>query len=154
MAADRENARERFSDFITSLEDDLENAERLGKNGDIEMLQILLSFDGVQDIIATEAEKAGELMPPENYQTEADKIAYRYILSVFKAALSKIKDSVVDRSFLNSVEEKNLDIMKRSILYYKKMYPELNLEQFLNEIDTIPIYVPIKQGFWSRFLKK
>ncbi|MEI6316730.1 MAG: hypothetical protein WCO65_03360 [bacterium] len=71
--------KESFLDYIIALENQLELAEQYASAGDVRVLRIAQSLEGIENEVAEKAQDANEPIPPEDYSTHM-----QHIIDAFK----------------------------------------------------------------------
>jgi hypothetical protein len=152
--ADRQESKDRFFELVSSLERELSLAEECGKKGEIEMLQIVRDIDDSEEMIEKSAHESGEIPPMRDYKAEADKITRKYLPTIIRNESIKIKDSIDNLGCMNKSCKKMIDDLTATVNYYEELYPELNLEEYVVELETVCRNFPYKRNLLERLLGK
>lgn len=119
-------ARNDMLSYIVFLEDTLEEAEKLGHEGDPQMFDVLKKIEGSKDELELYSKESKEPVPIRNYELAAEKIKVTFLPKIVKNLAEIIKKG--DRS------KADIDEIIDTISYYNEEYPELNLAETLKDI--------------------
>lgn len=119
-------SRQEMLSYIVFLEETLEQAEKLGHEGDPEMFEVLKKIDGAKEELALYGAESKEPIPNRNYEEAAEKIKVKFLPKIVKNLVLSIKNGEKEKGEIDQI----VDI----ISYYNEEYPELELASILSDI--------------------
>ncbi len=131
---EKRKVKQDFLDYIISIENNLEIAEEYGSLGDIRMFDVLKNMVYINEDVASHAKFAEEEMPPEDYGTHVWHLVRDCFQKVASREIERIQNGV-DADGLNRDWKSEISNLIDQISFFKKVYVELDVEDFLNTLD-------------------
>ena len=132
---DLEEAKEGFFERIAFLEEHLDEAERLGKARDFEMLEVLEEVEEMQKETAEYSKVVGESTSLTNSKVRKGKIIEKYLYSVLEDEIEDISAGIKRYEGHAKNLPERIESMKNTIEFYGELYPELGLEKLREKLE-------------------
>ncbi len=119
-----ESSRREMFDYIVHLEDTLEQAEKLGSNGDPDMFLLLKSIENADEELVLYAKESNESVPIKKYSQSIENLKVKFLPKIVTEMVKLLKEGKKAQEEMNEL----IDI----ISYYNEEYPELGLADILS----------------------